>query len=326
MRGKKGLSIVLLLAFAVVAVFIALAFRSSGLNARTTVATVDGEPIAYGELRLSLDSLRARRLSERAEGKSPEERWKREALDKAVAVKTEQILAKEQGLTADITYEAFLTLWERENKRRSEVSKAGQTVFGPVRYGEAEYFSIIHSELAGKSREAVGKKTAISEDDMLRYYEQNKAQYKLPDTLEIRKLFISSDNGETEEILERVRAAIEGGAGLDEAMSGYETIVKQTDQVFDAASARSDSLTYPALFQEAGTLREGEISRVFRDNEGDYALAICTKRTDAGYREYGEVKAAIRSFLAGRAYDERLDRLLRNAEIDVDEDVFARID
>ncbi|MFB6367691.1 hypothetical protein ACFCP7_27390 [Paenibacillus elgii] len=80
-------------------------------------------------------------------GEIPLEMAKEKTPEKLNIIKTEQFLAKQYGLTDDLSYKSFKARLTEEYKRRAGAVKKGQPVFGPREYSEIAYFNHVHDTI-----------------------------------------------------------------------------------------------------------------------------------------------------------------------------------
>jgi hypothetical protein len=99
------------------------------------------------------------------------------ALAQCVSIKLQQVLARQAGIWPDITYRAFLESLARENARRKAVVGAGGVIYGPVEYGEDEYFAqTMRVAVIALQEKLSEREPAIPSMDLERFYEENKDQ------------------------------------------------------------------------------------------------------------------------------------------------------
>ena len=139
------------------------------------LATLDGEPVTYGEFRLHFLECRSAVVSELnsrygfadsgeywttplPDGTTPLELAVDRTMEKLRAIKARQILFLEYGICEDITYHTFRQQWEAENERRETAVLKGQAVYGPVRFEEAGYFSYIMDQYQNRLEQFFSQK------------------------------------------------------------------------------------------------------------------------------------------------------------------------
>ena len=112
----------------------------------TYIAIVDGEEIHVSEFQRAIRANRAEIIKYFHEkydaaqsadfgppygDETPLELIKKKALEDSIHLKIRQILAKEQGVLSDISYDGFVQNLMLENERRQQAIKKNQVVFDP---------------------------------------------------------------------------------------------------------------------------------------------------------------------------------------------------
>ena len=117
-------------------------YRAASQN--TTAFVVDGQAVPMRELRIFLLEQRSAILSGvHAPAGNPNTAILNAARDEATRTVVQFELAQRTGLIPDASYRAFLAGLAAENKRRADAIKAGQPVYGPIEYREADYLSYL---------------------------------------------------------------------------------------------------------------------------------------------------------------------------------------
>jgi hypothetical protein len=332
------------LVFAVIALVAAVSAAgmsgdaSNKLEGHAVVALIDGEPLTLAEFQLSLAVNRAKVSAyfhskygastdaefwtANYEGEVPLDKLRQDALADAVASKMPQIVAKENQIITDISYEGFLNRLHAENERRARAKRDKAVIFGPVRYSKADYYHIVNSNTAGELKKALHWQSRFPEEELEGYYQANKERYKKQDLIELLK--ISATGEQAKEILKLMKEDIDRGMGAEAAASKYAADANFEYLSMDADTARSDALVHPILHTKVTDLTEGGITDVFQEN-GAYILARCIKRSPAGYLQFHEVKEAIISHLGAQAYDRMIDERIRDADVAVNTETYQRI-
>ncbi|WP_438444111.1 peptidyl-prolyl cis-trans isomerase [Gorillibacterium sp. sgz5001074] len=302
-------------------------------------AAVDGEPLTVQELRLHMAEQRARvsayfNAAYQAEespafwttsygGEIPLEKLKKEALAAAARSKIPMLLAKREGIVADISYAAFLQGFQSENERRAAAKKNRQPLYGPEQYRESEYYRVYQSNVTGELQKKLQLGSRFSEEELLRYYESRKEQlFKLPDTITVRRLTLT--HPEAGSVLAGIKEKADAGMELEEAAAPYKEWAVWEETVTGGGSVRSSALSDPELMSRISSLGEGQVSDVFQAN-GKPWLAVCIGRAGNGYRAFHEVREGIRNTLASEAFRTLLEERIRDARVEINPQVYGRI-
>jgi len=177
------------------AVALCVAARAGSLGAcddtAATAATVNGEPVCVRELQRSADANRAAvyQYFHRTYGATDDDAfWRRRygserprdillqrALAQCVSTKLQQVIAREAGIWPDITYRAFIGNLARENARRKALVGAGGVIYGPVEYGEDDYFAqTLRIAVIAVQQKLSERELAIPPADLKQFYEHDK--------------------------------------------------------------------------------------------------------------------------------------------------------
>ena len=197
----------------------------SHLNDLKLVATVNNEPVLMKELLMSEQKCKASIIQEfKLKYKlnyddnfwqnknfviSPFEVLKNKALELAIEIKIQQILARQYGLVKDISYTAFLNDLKVENDRRKKATLNKSVFFGPTQFSEENYFDYKYSNLIISLKRLLADSLFKVQDDKIRslYENEKDSLYKLTDFIQVLRIdVIKCDNsnyvnlGESEEI------------------------------------------------------------------------------------------------------------------------------
>ncbi len=157
----------------------------------------------------------------------------------------------------------------------------------------------------------------ISDDEMKKFYDQNKDKFKTGDQIRASHILVKSEK-EAQDVL----AELKKGASFEELAKKYSK---------DASAAKGGDLGWfpkgamvPAFEKAAFSLKEGEISGVVQTPFGFHIIKVTGKRP-AGVRTFDEVKDQIKAALMPAKQQEALqqlqDNLKKDAKISVKEDV-----
>ncbi|BBH22307.1 hypothetical protein Back11_36520 [Paenibacillus baekrokdamisoli] len=186
-RRLIGLLFLILIAFtAGCAAHVEHESSSAKANIQEIVATVNGEPIRYGELEILMlrqrsdviqyfyDKYNAEDSTQywtTAFGKErPIDRLKSAALAEAKKIKIQQIIARNEGVVQRIDYSDFRNDWIQENDRRKRAAAQKQMIYGPLQYDENTYYEYLFSNMVLQVKEKQRKHANISVKEGERLY------------------------------------------------------------------------------------------------------------------------------------------------------------
>jgi hypothetical protein len=334
-----------------------LFFIDRGIDENTVVVKVNNEPISFKEFKTFMIDNQAETMNYFREkyGADVNDKnfWnksfgeevplavlKQKTLDQLSRIKVQEMIAREKGLTDDISYSSFLKSLKAENKRRREALAKNEIIYGPQEYGEKEYFNYSFNNMVNDLKEKLGKDELLVDNSKLKeYYEKMKSKdYKFSDTIKIIRLYVNysiSDNENTfsetqAEVKMKEFAKLKDNQSFDEVMKqiknngssnyGYE------DLVFDMKNRKEDLNDYETTMEIAYKLSQGQISKVFKDEDRHcFCIVKCVEKIENGYKEYEEVKESVKISYVEKAYNELIDKMVDEANISIDKKVFDKI-
>jgi len=311
-----------------------------------TVAWIDGTPVHKGEFERALRANKSRVVDEYymkygAEqtaafwttaygGGTPSESVRKLALESVTKLKVEQMIAREQGVLADIGYSGFLRELESENRRRQEAVAEGRVVYGPVRYEEEAYLEYVMSNAIRdvKSR-LLEREWKPDERELRRFYELNKSElYASRGSAKVNQLssaFLDSNQEADETLKRQARERMEESTALAAAGTGFAEIadrlgveIRLEERTFNEGDVRMN-LRSPVA-QTAENLAPGEISSVIEENGRLYLLQRLDEQGEGSeFTDFAEIKERVLKDYADYRYAEYVWDRISAAEIRIDE-------
>ena len=170
-------------------------------------------------------------------------------------------------------------------------------------------------------KKKVEVESKVSDEDMKKFYEQNKEKFKSGEQIKASHILVKSEK-EAKEILARLKS---GG--------NFEELAKKSS--VDSSSAKGGDLGWfgkgsmvPAFEKAALALKEGQISDVVKSDFGYHIIKLTGKRP-AGIRPYEEVKEQIKGAIMPTKQQEVFQKikeeLKKSAKITVKEDVLNSV-
>lgn len=175
------------------------------------VAKVNNYPISMSELRYWMLLQRAEVYNyyyreygindsddfweEKIEGKSPLEMLKELALEKAVRIKIQQILALEKGIVDQIDFNQIISKMEGENLRRKEKVEKGEVIYGQLEFTERTYFALEFDKMLLKLKPELLKSELNPSEEELELLVKNK-EFPLEDHYGFYKMQYVEENYE----------------------------------------------------------------------------------------------------------------------------------
>lgn len=173
--------------------------------------------------------------------------------------------------------------------------------------------------------------TQISEEEMTKYYEDNKKDFYI-DTTAASHILIRTQDDEGKELSDEKKkeAKLKAEEALEKVKNGedFKDVAKEYSQD-GSASSGGDLGTFGrgqivaefgAEFEEAAFgMKDGEISDIVETEYGYHIIKV-TERTDK-QQTYDEVKEKIKSTLASSKYNEYVEKLKEDSTIEQQEDI-----
>jgi len=322
-------AMVILLTTGVTAAF-ASGVWSSADRADDVIATVNGVPISIAEYNRAIRLNKSRIINyfrdtyqaEQTEhfwttafhGEIPAEVLKKKALEDSVYFKVRQLLAKEQGVLQDVSYDGFLQKLQQENERRVQAINNNQVIYGPAQYDEDTYLEYVltNSMLAVKQR--MQQKVLQKGESQLRlFYERHKEQrYRTQGLVKIQRIshsFLDSNHQidkslqqQAHKQLEEAIAKLQSGSSFEDVAAAYNTSGTELELTIQLGDERRNARSPIAL--TAAKLPLGAISPIIEEN-GGYHVLKCIGRIEphSAYLPYEQAKNQVLQDVIQNEYD-----------------------
>ncbi|WP_139993208.1 peptidylprolyl isomerase [Paenibacillus paridis] len=261
-------------------------------------------------------------------GENPLAYAKQKAMDELVKVKTEQIIMKENGIVSDISYEAFLKSYDRENKDRARKVANHEPIYGPKQYGKAEYYSYYQSMNVQKLIDKWTKEAqrTLTDEELKLYYDKVKQQYfHRGYTFDYEKISFNSQTDLKEELWsEMIQAASSGNITLVEAAASLGVQASTEKLTLNLAETSKEDTLSQNLYTEFLASSEGDYSDIYQSGEGMYRFRLLVKR-DKGLEKYEDVKNAVIQLYVQERLQDDVSRRLKQAQVETNKEVFPKI-
>lgn len=317
----------------------------------TYIATVDGEVIHVSEFQRAIHANRAEMIKyfhEKYDAAQSTEFWstpygnetpleliKKKALEDSIHLKIRQILAKEQGVLSDISYDGFVQNLLLENERRQQAIKNNQVVFGPAQFTEETYLEYVmgNTALAVKNH-LMEQNWKPNEQQLLTFYEANKRRlYHAPATVKVRQLSLSFlDANRNVDILlktrekrklETARQKILSGISFEQAAKDIKQDSKVTEQLYNLDSHRHNDRSPVA--QVSVDLHPGEVSEIIEQN-GRFYLIQCVENDQRGtkFLAFDGIREQVLKDYIDNKYEEYIRERITDAHVVLNEELYSK--
>lgn len=286
-----------------------------------SICTVDGDPIAKKDYQRIIDQARKNYKSQGQPFPKKTSPEYKQLKNQAVDYQVEQTLFKQQAKKLGVK------ISEKEvNKRLKQLKSsffkgdkdAYKKELKKQGLSEKEVKDNIRQQvLSEKLFEKVTKNVKVSDEKAEKYYKENTAQYKQPESRDVAHILV-----EKKADADKIYAQVKGG---DEKV--FEKIAKKQSK--DPSSAQnggkltvSKGQTVPEFDKLAFSLKEGEISKPVKTQFGFHIITARGAIKPASQQKFKEVKDQIKQTLeqeqrSKRMQDWRTD-LRKDAEEKVD--------
>ncbi|WP_256757060.1 peptidyl-prolyl cis-trans isomerase [Cohnella sp. WQ 127256] len=310
------------------------------IGSEEIIAAVNGEPITYGEFNLRFVQNRAVVLNyfknlynmdydasfwTRSDNEEvPIEKWKSLSLEEVVKIKLQQLLAKQNDLVSSVSYEDFVQSLAVENKRRKQAELLKEVIYGPLQYDEQGYYNYLLSNMRTRMQNKLAEQFPAANEQLMDYYEIHKGLFRIKGTVitEVTELSLNTFTMDSASLLfKQINEKLEKGQTFKEAVE--ELDMKLTIREFSPLTERENAMI-PNLTEMAFTLNVGQTSEVVIEGNKAYLLH-CISKDGFSYRPFAEVKKAVEQLYYVDLYSQTIDKLSKEAEIEINRDVFDRV-
>ncbi|MDR6551672.1 hypothetical protein [Paenibacillus qinlingensis] len=276
-------------------------------------------------------------------GENPEEMAKQRALDEIIRLKIELELAEHHGLIQGTSYEDLLHEMDKENKRRLAAVKAREPIYGPVQLDESAFMTYYISKLRTQLKESLSEvELNVTEDELKRHYELLKdTLFTQEDRIRFQKISVSykgdaqgshANKPSIKKRMDAIKLLLDQGKEMDQAISELQGkndafMLRFTEEDLNKDNAgtyfKSQAVLYSVLADNLGV---NQVSSVLDETmQGEYVLVKVVAREKTGYKNYEESKRNVWRNYVDAAYGDYLDKLIREAKVDIDESTYKKI-
>jgi len=293
MRGVQGAVLAL--------VVVVVAARAEVVN--RIVATIDGEPITIFEVQRYRAQLGDRPATDQ------------QILD---AIITERLLEKEAAARGIKATPAEVDAYIKEIRERGNVDDAAFTAalaqqgMTPESYRQRVEKELVKSQLL--AREIRGR-VSVSDEDVERYYEAHKEDYRTGGGVTVRDIFLSIPPAADDAEIARIKAKAEELRGQADSRRAFAKLAEANSELPGAKDGGvlgtfKKGEMADDLDRVVFSLKPGEVSEPVQTTEGFHVLRV-DEVIDAEYRPIDDVKAEIREKLYGEALEQRYQDWLK---------------
>jgi len=306
----------------------------------SVVAWVNGQPITVGEYVRAMHGTRSTVVSRflaqgrcqsepdfwntPTNGETPLEALRQATLDVLVETNVILMLARESGLIGYVSQEAILENLEEENIRRAQAVAAGQIIYGPQQFTEDVYLDLVIADIRAMLRMNAEENANFTEEELMDNFERYWAGHvNNPGTYQIRKIHVSfeySHEASARSNANAIHRRIQDGEDF-EGPWNYAEVAGQYLCGMRGMGYQDQAPSLSAVM----SLSIGEISDVYRDLDG-YSILMLIDLHDMTYHSFEDSRFSISNAMAGRAFEEYLQKRIAEATVSVNSGLLERID
>lgn len=259
---------------------------------------------------------------------------KEKALKELLKVKTEQIIAKEEGLTKDISYEAFLLNYNAENERRKKAVANNEVIYGPVQYEEAQYYFYLHNYMLSELKDMFQKEGhKATEADIAAFYEREKeSRFPIQDKVTLEAITVHWESEAYKETArdeaKKIAADLKEGRSWEVAIApdGEPVGTHRTSEtiIINEDVYKQYGMSRPGLMEVIDGMAQGDISHIIDEGTG-FTIVTPRQIEEMGYRPLEEVAVQIKNQLAEEKFDALVAKRMEEATVVIERAVFDQI-
>ncbi len=228
-------------------------------------------------------------------------------------------LMQRYGLLKGYNYEQFLMTYKEENEKRKAMVEKGQVIYGLQQFDENSYHEYILSNALLETQRRMLVNKPLSEKYLRDYYELvKKEKFNIPPTITVA--YVMMDKNKKQELKYKelhalVKAKNKKVIAALQNME-YKAAISVQDIILYPAGRKTDELKWGNMFQQAILLKkEGAISNLFSDGNGNDCFLICKKIIDNGWLPFKEVRENVKTQIAENRFKQMLNSSLSKVTV-----------
>lgn len=312
------------------------------------VARVDGESVTLNELKLCEHKCKASVILEFKNkfglcydtdfwnkvihGNSPAEVLRVKALNEAIDIKIQQLLARDMGLIKDIGYAAFITDLNTKNLLRKQDFLDHKVIYGPEQYTEENYYEYLNNNLILSLKQELNRRKVfdITDKKLHLFYENVKdSLYKLPDLIEVKRIEVHCLIRKSENIKNKQKDSnllinsiqeqlLKTGFNEVEFNRSFKSIcnLKSETKRFDPLNHQNmEGEESAEVLKQVEKTNTGKFSSITYTSDG-FLFYQLIQRKKMGYSTFEAVKNSIKTNYISSIYKNYISNLRKNSIIE----------
>ena len=271
-------------------------------------------------------------------GARPDDMLRQRAAHSVTETKTIQILALENGISDDISYQAMQRERLQLNRERRTAFEAGEVLYGVVEFVPMTHYLQVMSNFRGRVHEVLASEYVFVTEQQLRdFYQEHYDFYNTDGNITIAELFIpymapgrepttmvQRTFEEAWELISDIYGRLQNGAEFNELATTYMG-EPPFEGVLAAESGRGRMVgSQSRLVQAASGLSDGEFTQPFENGFGFSILKIIDSATMVS-TPFEEAIQYMYPIIMEQSVEEFLRQRAEHAEVVIRDFVFHRV-
>jgi len=267
------------------------------------VASIGGEPVALGELRMFLSS----------PGQPA-----RDALDGLAPFIVCRRELKRLGGETFGTYRAFWDAWQAENARRAEALGRGEVVYGPEALTQRVYYDYTHEQDMRALAGLMASASAPTQDELRAAYNERADLFTVIGSVNMRVILLPP--GKDPGVVASLRGLLSGGESFDDAAQVLGLGGMTYPRTFTASDFRHPDVTeFDGVADAIRDLPVGEFAQPIDNNGAGWIILYCESRVGAGREPFEQCSATLSQLLSDERFERDFAALVEGAAIVADD-------
>lgn len=302
------------------------------------VATVNGTPVAFAELRRALIEERAGVFAYFKQkynvndtpdywttvhnGEQPFSVLCQRALAKLVRQKVQEQAMHDHGLWESFGYDAFSKALLAENERRKLARAHGEPIYGPVQYAEHAYYHYLFSNARLRFKQVLaGGEWKPSDAEIEQSYDKNKSQFYtrgLRAEVDVIAAAYKSNDACQKSLawarIGEIQNFLKAGGELDSVVDSFAGNIKHELRAYFADEIRLSKFEMNPVAHAAHETPAGKTSGII-EGIGEYCIIRVRARDKNEYVSLSECREEVIIRHIDERYDTWVDECSANAKL-----------
>lgn len=230
-------------------------------------------------------------------------------------------IMQQYGLLQGYSYELFLAAFAEENEKRKSLVEKGKIIYGLQQFDEYSFYDYILSNSLLEAQRRMLAKHPVSEKAMQDHYELvKKEKFGIPPTIFITYVIMDKSkyaSRDYSKLYALVKTKDHHLISIAIQEKRYQKFITRRDIIFEPSARKADELKWGNMFHQAILLKDGSISDIFKDNNGNDCFLICRKKVNNGYLSFNEVRENVKMHIASNRLEQMLASNIESLQVKI---------